>query len=81
MKYFDKEALDHQTIERVEDTLKGIETIIWEQTLLKIYNEYREFYTKAGEELLDYYNDRVDIEAQHKANTKGAKEEEFELPF
>ena len=78
MKYFDKKALDHQTIERVEDTLTAIETIIWEQTLLKIYNEYREFYTKAGEELLNYYNDRVEKEDSKK---KVKRSEDIELPF
>lgn len=81
MKYFDRNLLDSQTIERVEDTLEAIETIIWEQTLLKIYNQYREFYTKAGEELLDYYNDRAEIEAHRKESKEGVKEEELEIPF
>jgi len=74
MEYFDKNLLDNQTIERVEKTLNGIETILREYSLLP---QYREFYTKAGEELLDYYYNRLEQEEKKPIPTT----KEIELPF
>lgn len=74
MKYFDKDLLDYQTIERVETTLDSIQTLIGEHTILE---KYREFYTKAGEELLEYYNDRIEKEA----NRPKPEITEEDLPF
>lgn len=57
MQYFDRELLDNQTIERVETTLDALQEIISNNHTIK--RKYRDFYTKAQLELLDYWNARM----------------------
>jgi hypothetical protein len=57
MQYFDRKLLDNQTVERVETTLDALQEIISNNHTIK--EQYRDFYTKAQLELLDYWNDRM----------------------
>jgi hypothetical protein len=59
MKYFDKSLLDNRPIERIEEQLEAYQTIIWDYSVLA---KYREYYSEIMEELLDYYNNRIEKE-------------------
>lgn len=75
MKYFDIDTLDSQTIERVETTLNSMDNLSHDYSILK---EYRQFYSDAEEELLDYYYNRLEREALTKKSTTL---QEADLPF
>ena len=73
MRYFNKDLLDYQCIERVESTLNGFGTLSNEHTILP--QQHKEFLINAQSELIDYYNNRVEFEAKH------PRQKDTELPF
>ncbi len=60
MKYFDKNLLDNQELERIESTLDSFFTLSNEDTVIP--QQHKEFLTDAQAELLEYYNDRITYE-------------------
>ena len=61
MEYFDKSLLDNDSIEKIVEILNYFNYILNENSLLP---KYREFYKQAGEELLNYYNQRYPQEIE-----------------
>ena len=61
MEYFDKSLLDNRPIERIDELLESYQDIIWDYSILA---KYREFYSKVMEELLNYYDDRIELEPE-----------------